>query len=220
MPRLLDARSSSARSPLSLVARRSSARRSPSSSSPARRRNSREILAETRTGAPAGASASSSASRPSSISPSGLPAVASCSLAAASGASQSEQRRGFLAAEAADPDGRQVRAVEQRGLALTNREQHRDRISHQPSDGEQQRLGAGAVEPLGVVDQHGDRALLGVGGEQAERRRADREALLRPGRPERERALERERLRLRDAVEHPERRAQQLEQRRERDLRL
>jgi hypothetical protein len=131
-----------------------------------------------------------------------------------------QQRRGFLAAEAADPDGRQIRAVEQRGLALTNSDQNRDRISHQPSDGEPHRLGAGAVEPLGVVDQHRDRALLGVRGEQTERCRADREPLLGPGRPERERALERDRLRLRDAVEHPERRAQQFEQRRERDLRL
>ena len=126
----------------------------------------------------------------------------------------------LLAAEAADPERRQIGAVEQRRLALANRDQDRDRVGDQPPDGEQQRLGARAVEPVGVVDQHRDRPLLGVGGEQAERRRADREALLGAGRPERERALERDRLRLRDPVEHPERRAQQLEQRRERDLRL
>ena len=131
-----------------------------------------------------------------------------------------QQRRGFLAAESADPEGRKVRAVEQRGLALANRDQNRDRVGHQPPDSEQQRLCAGAVEPVGVVDQHSDCALLGVSGEQAERRRVDRKPLLGPGRPERERALERECLRLRDAVDHPERRAQQLEQRRERNLRL
>ena len=118
-----------------------------------------------------------------------------------------QQRRGFTAVESADPDGRQVRAVEQRGLALA----HRDRVDHQPSDGEQQRLRTGAVEPVGVVGQHGDRGLLAVAGKQTERRCADREPLLGPGRPERECTLKRQCLRLRDAVERPERRAEQLE---------
>ena len=146
--------------------------------------------------------------------------MASCSRAAASGGSRSSSDAASSRLSPLIRDGRQVRAVEQRGLALTNRDQNRDRVGHQPSDGEQQSLGAGAVEPVGVVDQHSDRALLGVSGEQTERRRADRKPLLGPGRPERERALERDRLRLRDAVEHPERRAQQFEQRRERNLRL
>jgi hypothetical protein len=48
-------------------------------------------------------------------------------------------------------------------------------------------------------------------GEQTERGCADCEPFLGPGRPEGECTLERERLRLRDAVERPERRAEQLE---------
>ena len=151
---------------------------------PTRRRNAPEILAETSTGAPAGASASSSASRPSSSSASGLPAVASCSRAAASGASQSSSDAassrlrppirsvGRSAPSSSDGSPSRTATSTAIGSAISRRQR------------EQQRLGARAVEPLGVVDQHRDRALLGVRGEQAERRRADREPILglRPGR--------------------------------------
>ena len=56
--------------------------------------------------------------------------------------------------------------------------------------------------------------------EQAQRRRADREPVLRGRRPQRERAFERGPLRLRDLLEGAERRTEQLEQARERDPRL
>ena len=56
--------------------------------------------------------------------------------------------------EPGDAQDAQVRAVEQRRLALAHGEHDRDRIGDQPARGEQQRLGAGAVEPVRVVDEH------------------------------------------------------------------
>ena len=77
----------------------------------------------------------------------------------------------------------EVRAVEQGWVSLADRDQDRDRVGHETADGEQQRLSARLVEPVSVVDEQRDGGLLGIGGEQAERRRADREALLgTPGR--------------------------------------
>ena len=73
---------------------------------------------------------------------------------------------------------------------------------------------------MGIVEQHCNRSALGVSGEQTERRGADREPLLsRPG-SQRERTLQRDRLRLRDVLKQPQGRADQLEQRRERNLRF
>ena len=87
-------------------------------------------------------------------------------------------------------------------------------------DREQQRLGARSVEPVGVVDEHEHGLVLRVRREEAQRRRADREAVLRVGRPQRERAAERVGLRLAGSVERAERRPQQLEQPAERHVRL
>ena len=107
---------------------------------PTRRRNAPEIVAETRTGAPSGASARSCASGASSSSASGLPAVAPCSRVDRLGRQAAQQHGRLVAGQAADPQRRQVGAVEQRRLALADRDQHRDRIGHQPAEGEQQRL--------------------------------------------------------------------------------
>ena len=71
-----------------------------------------------------------------------------------------------------------------------------------------------------VVDEDDDGAALGEGGQQAQRRGADREPLAGHAGRQRERARERGRLRLRKLVDEDQRGPQQLEQRRERDLRL
>ncbi len=132
----------------------------------------------------------------------------------------SEQLERDQALEAADLERRQARAVEQRGVPLSHGEHDRHRIREQPANGEQERLGAGRVKPVGVVDERQHRTLLGVGGEQAQRRSADREAVRATAWPQRERAPERSGLRGRHAFERPEGGAQELQQPRERHGRL
>ena len=65
-----------------------------------------------------------------------------------------QELRGVGAIEPGDAQDAQVRAVEQRRLALAHGEHDRDRIGEQPARGEEQRLGAGRVEPVRVVDDH------------------------------------------------------------------
>ena len=137
-----------------------------------------------------------------------------------SGGQPMEERRGVLGAQSANPTGGDVGAVEQRRIPLADGDQHRDRIGHQTPEGEQQRLGARIVEPVSIVDEHGDRGLLGVRRQQAERRRTHREALLGQPGTQRQGSLERHRLRPGNPIERDQGRAQQLEQRRERDLRF
>jgi hypothetical protein len=73
---------------------------------------------------------------------------------------------------------------------------------------------------VGIVDERGHGGVLRVRREQVERRRTDREAILRGRRPERERALERSALRFGNPLELGERWTQQLQQPRERHTRL
>ncbi len=73
---------------------------------------------------------------------------------------------------------------------------------------------------MGIVDEHHHRALLGKGRQQAERRGADRKPVLLATRTQRERGLERHRLRPRNPPHCAQGRAKELEQRPERDLRL
>jgi hypothetical protein len=96
-----------------------------------------------------------------------------------------QERRGVGAAQPADPQHAEVGAVEQRRLALAYRKDERDRVGDQPPGREQQRLGARPVEEVGVVHQQGEGRLLGTRGQQAQRRRPDREAVLGCCRPER-----------------------------------
>jgi hypothetical protein len=126
----------------------------------------------------------------------------------------------LVAGQAADRQHRQVGAVEQRRLTLTDGDQDGDRVGHQSAEGEQQRLCAGAVEPLGVVHQHRHWCLLGVGRKQAEHRGAHREPLLRRTGPQRQRGLQRGRLGPRDLPKHGQRGPDQLKQGSEGDLRL
>jgi hypothetical protein len=131
-----------------------------------------------------------------------------------------EQQRGCVPAEPRESERRDRRSVDERGPTLAHRQHDRDRLGEQAAEREAERVRARAVQPVRVVDEHGHRLLLGVRGEQAERRRADREPVAGARRAEGERALERRRLRLRDPVEAGQRRPEQLVQPGERDLRL
>ena len=110
-------------------------------------------------------------------------------------------------------------------LGAAHAEQDDDRVGREPPRGEDERVRRRRVGQVQVVDHDGDRAVLGVPADQAQHRRADREPVARLGRAleprgERERGGQRIRLHRRDPVERAERRAQQLQQRPERDLPL
>ena len=150
-----------------------------------------------------------------------MPAVALCSQAGRLRCQPRHEDGGVSTAEAADPNGRHIGAVEQRRLTLAGRDQDRDRVGHEPADREQQRLRTGHVEPLCVVDQHGDRILLGADRQQAQRRGPDREpVVLRRARPQRKGGLERGGLRRRDRVQEDQSGTNQFKQGAKRHLRL
>ena len=119
-----------------------------------------------------------------------------------------------------EPQGGQVGTVEQRRLALAHGQDDRDRIGDEPAEREQQGIRARPGQPVRVVHQYRDRRCLRIGGEQAEGGGAYGEAARRAGRPERERALQRRGLQAGDLVDAGQRRAQQLKQAGERDVRL
>ena len=124
----------------------------------------------------------------------------------------------LVAGQPADPERGQAGSVEQGRLALTHRDQDRDRVGHQPAEGEQERLRARSVQPLSVVDDHRHRSLLGVGREQAERRGAECEAVLRRPGPQGQGTFQRHGLGFRDLVEQHQSRADEFQQGPERDL--
>ncbi len=136
------------------------------------------------------------------------------------GGQPADQLSGLVAGQAADLEHRQVGAVEQGRLSGPHGDQHGDRVGHQPPEGEQQRLRARPVEPVRVVDQHRHRALIGLGGQQAQRGGADREPVPGRGRAQRQRLLQRGGLGRRDPLDQGQRGAEQFQQRPERDLRL
>ena len=88
-----------------------------------------------------------------------------------------EHRRGRLAVQPLELERGQERVRRRGRLAGAHREQRRDRVGEQPPGGEQDRGERRLVDPVGVVDRDQQRLLLGVGGEQAQRRRADQEAV-------------------------------------------
>ena len=111
-------------------------------------------------------------------------------------------------------------AVDRRRLARAHGQQHGDRVGEQPPRGERERRRRRPVEPLHVVGEDDDGALLRQRREQAERRRTDEVGLARGGRCEPERGLERRPLRSRQTAELAEHGAQQLVQPGEGDLDL
>jgi hypothetical protein len=79
-----------------------------------------------------------------------------------------EQLTGRLAAQPAKIKARQLAGVEAGRDAVARGEQQRDPFGLQPAGDEQQRVGRGLVQPVSVVGDHENRALLGGLGEQAE----------------------------------------------------
>ena len=190
-----------------------------------RRANARSTLVSIPSGRSPGVAGTSAAAAASSTSASGLPSVASNRRSAVPGRQRPagvllEHRRGRLAVQALELERGQERVRRRGRLAGAHREQRRDRVGEQPADGEQDRGQRRLVDPVGVVDRHQQRLLLRVGRQQAERRRADQEAVALDAGREPERAAQRGGLRRRDVGEPVERRPQQREQAGERDLRL
>ena len=93
---------------------------------------------------------------------------------------------------------------------VARREQDDDRVGGEASGREAQRLRRGRVEQVGVVDDHGERPVLGHAAEQAEHRGADGEPLAAGPGQQRERRAERLGLRCGDGVEVVQHRAQEL----------
>ena len=116
---------------------------------------------------------------------------------------------------------RERREVRRDGLAVANRQEERRPIRGEAPRREQDRLGRGRVEPLRVVQEHDDSALLRHRGQQCEDPCADREAVQGArGRREGERLAQRVGLSLRNAVEAAQERAREAEQARERHVGL
>jgi hypothetical protein len=113
--------------------------------------------------------------------------------------------------QARQPEPGHVGPVEQGRLALPDGQDHGHRLGHEAAEREEQGIRAGPVEPVRVVHEHRDRGLVGVGRQQAEGRRADREPVLVAGGHQRERAPQRVGLWSGDPVDPGERRTQQLE---------
>ena len=114
----------------------------------------------------------------------------------------------------------EVGTVEQRWFTLAHRDDDGDRIGDQAPRREQERLGAGRVEQVCVVDGQEKRPIVGVRRQQAQRSSPGREPVPRGGGRKRKGTLERRRLRGRDAVDRAERRPQQFGEAGEWHLRL
>ena len=108
--------------------------------------------------------------------------------------------------------------VERAVLAFAGRGEQRHAIGLQPPDRERQRVLRRAIDPVRVVEHDEQRVGLRCGGEQAERRGPDREAVLGIAGPEPERGAQRVCLMLGDLVEMVPQRPAHLEQRRELEL--
>ena len=93
------------------------------------------------------------------------------------------------------------RRVERRALALANRDQERDALTFDAPRAEHERLHRRAVEPVGVVDEHGQRLPLGGVREQGQRTRVGREAAVWGRGRQSQRAGQRVALRRRQAIE-------------------
>ena len=128
--------------------------------------------------------------RRASISASGLPVVAPRSRLAAARA----RPRSNVAASPLVSPGPPASPADR--LRRETRDHPRERRSGRRSDRppaggrQQQRLRARAIQPVGIVNEDRNGLLLGIGGQQAERGRTDREPLLSRTAPQRERAFE------------------------------
>jgi len=103
---------------------------------------------------------------------------------------------------------------------VADRDHDRDRVGQQPPCDEPEQLVRRLVEPLGVVDDAEQRALLGDAAQEAEHRQSDEESVGRLARRQAERDGERVPLRPRERVEAVEQRRAELMDPRERQLHL
>ena len=131
---------------------------------------------------------------------------------------QQLSRRGPV--QALKAPGREVGAIEQRWLPLAHGQDDSDRIGDEATERKAQGIRARSVKPVRIVDQYCYRGHIRIAGEQAEGGRAYSEAALRASRPERERTLQRGRLRIWDLADPGQRRSQQLKQPGEGDMSL
>ena len=115
---------------------------------------------------------------------------------------------------------RHVGRLEHAHVALAGAEQEHDALGVEPARHELQRVGRPGVEPVRVVDEAQHRPLLGELGQQRQAGGVDEEALLAPAVREPERGPQRGGLRRGQAIDEAQRGAQQLLQRRERQLGL
>jgi len=99
---------------------------------------------------------------------------------------------------------------------VADRDHDRDRVGQQPPCDESEQLVRRVVEPLGVVDDAQQRALLGDAAQEAEHRQSDEESVGRLARRQAERDGERVPLRPRERVEAVEQRRAELTDPRER----
>ena len=117
-----------------------------------------------------------------------------------------DQARGRLRPEPAERQPLHPLGLEGPQLPLAGGEQQRHPVGPDPPRREEQRVLRGPVKPVGVVDDRQQRPLLGGGGQQAERRGADGEAIALARLTEPEGAGERPRLPLGDLPEPIEQR--------------
>ncbi|GAA3316364.1 hypothetical protein GCM10020219_035120 [Nonomuraea dietziae] len=123
-------------------------------------------------------------------------------------------------APAVEPGGAQLGQAWRGEAVLPRGEDHRHALGGQPSRREQQGLGAGVVEPLGVVDQAQHGTLLRQVGQEGEDGEPGEEAVLPACEVGSEHRLERGGLRARQRVEAVLQRPQQLRQRAEGEVGL
>ena len=147
---------------VSLAAASTSSARASAPAAP--RRGARSLARRCRdgTGASSGSVGEARVAGASSSSASGLPAVARVERGRPRAAPAEQQRRGVFAVQPAEPSVGSCAPSSSDGSPSRTASDDGDRVGDQPAHREQQRVGARAVEPVRVVDEHRDRRLLGV----------------------------------------------------------
>ena len=127
---------------------------------------------------------------------------------------------GVLGAERRQLQLLERRRVERALAAFAHGEQDRDGVGDEALRREEQRIVGREIDPVGVVHEDQQRVGLRGRGDQAQRRRADREAVVRLRLGDAERALQRISLLRRDLRQVLEQRPHELEEARELELDL
>jgi hypothetical protein len=109
-----------------------------------------------------------------------------------------QERRGIGVAQ---PPQHEFREPRERGLVVADCEDHGHGFHREPACDELQRLRRRLVQPLGVIHDADERALLGNLRQQGQRRQPQEEAVRRAARPQSERSAEGFLLRRRQLVQ-------------------